>query len=116
MVSTSVRTAPSGHGFFVCDTDLEDELIRAVGADRAAAALEGIGLAGTFETFVQQPQWRGRPVADQLHRFAGAGSGRKALIAEHLTGLLADDDVPPPLAALVSYVEERVLQMPRPSA
>lgn len=92
------------HGFFVCEGDLEDELIRAVGPDHAVAGLADIGLAGAFETFAQQPQWRDRPVTDQLHRFAGAGSGRKALIAAHLAGLLTRETTPAPLTALVGYV------------
>lgn len=95
---------PASHGFFGCDRDLEDELIRAVGTDRAVASLAAVGLSGTFQTFAQQPQWRERPPAAQLRRFAGAGAGRKALLAEHLAGLLEPADVPAPLAALVDRV------------
>lgn len=95
---------PARHGFFGCDQDLEDELIRAVGPERVVAGLEDIGLGGTFRIFAQQPQWRDRPVASQLRRFAGAGSGRKAVLAEHLVALLTTRTVPAPLAGLIAAV------------
>lgn len=34
------------YGYFVCEADLEDELIRALGPQQALAALEGAGLGG----------------------------------------------------------------------
>ncbi|YAL81817.1 hypothetical protein ACMYYO_07615 [Dermacoccaceae bacterium W4C1] len=89
------------HGFFVCEADLEEELIRGLGAPQALEAVDDVGLMPQFETFAQQPQWRGRPLADQLHRFAGAGSGRKALLAEQMAARLTPGTTPPPLAALV---------------
>ncbi|MGL5817469.1 MAG: hypothetical protein ACRCYR_07895, partial [Phycicoccus sp.] len=88
-------------GFRVCRRDLEDELLRAVTPERALAALDAHGLAERFATFAQQPTWTGRPLADQLRRFAGAGSGRKVLLAEALAGLLDETSTPPPLAALL---------------
>ena len=90
------------HGFWVCDRDLEDELIRAVGATRALDVLEQTLLASSFATFTRQPAWADRPFAEQLRRFAGAGSGRKELLAGALTSSLAADELPPPLAGLVS--------------
>lgn len=37
------------YGFFVCEPDLEGELIRALGAERAKAAIEGAGLGSKFD-------------------------------------------------------------------
>ncbi|MGL4177146.1 MAG: hypothetical protein ACRCSN_13825 [Dermatophilaceae bacterium] len=88
-------------GFQVCRRDLEDELPRAATPERALDALGTYGLAERFATFAQQPAWAGRPLADQLRRFAGAGSGRKVLFAEALAGLLDGPSTPPPLAALL---------------
>jgi hypothetical protein len=89
------------HGFFVCEADLEDELLRALGAARAIAVLSRLGLRGKLEALRRQPAWRERPLHDQLHRFAGVASGRKALLAAALTAELAPDELPEPLALLL---------------
>jgi hypothetical protein len=88
-------------GFFVCEADLEDELLRALGATRAIGVLSRLGLQGKLEALRRQPAWRERPVHDQLHRFAGVASGRKALLAGALTAELAVEELPEPLALLV---------------
>ncbi|HEX3931662.1 MAG TPA: hypothetical protein VHW64_13225 [Nocardioides sp.] len=108
-------------GFHVCDRDLEDELIRALGPDRVQVVLEELGELERFRAFQRQPQWRGRDVGDQLHRFAGTASGRKLLLARRLAEELTDrspltspvpcptpSPVPRPLAALVADIERRV--------
>src|SRR5262249_13711764 len=61
-------------GFYVCRADLEDELIRALGADRVEGVLQQLGALDPFRTFQKQPQWQGRPVDDQLRRFIGTAS------------------------------------------
>lgn len=91
-------------GFFVCVRDLEEELIRALGAKQVLAAVDDLGLMPAFETFAQQPQWRSRDAAEQLHRFAGAGSGRKSLLDDQLGARLDERTLPAPLAALVRAV------------
>src|SRR4051812_29747001 len=96
------------HGFSVCDTDLEDELIRACGPDRVLDVLDRSGLGAGFATFRNQPAWRGRPVREQLHRFAGTTSGRKALLAGALAAELEPDQLPEPLGRLL----ERIAQVP----
>jgi hypothetical protein len=96
------------HGFFVCDRDLEDELIAALGADEVLDALAGLGELGRFRTFQNQPEWRDRSVEDQLHRFAGSGSGRKLRLAETLAARLTPATTPKPLAELVAHID-RVL-------
>jgi hypothetical protein len=94
-------------GFWVCDRDLEDELIRALGVDRVVSALEELGEVERFRAFQRQPQWRGRAVGDQLRRFAGTTSGRKLTFARLLTEELTPTTTPPPLAGLVDAVAGR---------
>jgi hypothetical protein len=48
-------------GFFVCVLDLEDELIRALGAEAVGSVIEAQGELDAFRTFLRQPQWRDRP-------------------------------------------------------
>ena len=64
-------------GFYVCDVDLEDELIRALGTAAVEAIVDAQGELGTFRTFQHQPAQRGRPAEAQLRRFMGTASGRK---------------------------------------
>jgi hypothetical protein len=95
----------AGLGFVVCDRDLEDELIRALGAARVEAVLAELGELARFRAFQRQPQWRGRPVTDQLRRFAGTTSGRKLLMARRLAEELDPETTPPALRALVDEIE-----------
>jgi hypothetical protein len=91
-------------GFYVCEEDLEDELIRALGADRVEGVLEQLGALDPFRTFQKQPQWQGRPIDDQLRRFIGTASGRKALAAPLLVEALDLDRVPRPLDGVLAHV------------
>lgn len=93
------------HGFFVCERDLEEEIIRALGPEVVEEVLADLRLIDRFRTFQRQPEWRGRPVGDQLRRFAGVASGRKSLLAGALTERLTPENVPRPLAALIDLVE-----------
>lgn len=93
-------------GFHVCDRDLEDELVRALGAARVQEVLAGLGLLERFLAFQRQLAWHARPVEHQLRRFAGTTSGRKVLVAEALASALPDAQVPAPLAALVAQIRE----------
>lgn len=89
-------------GFFVCDRDLEDELIRALGAQRCLQVLDQEGLGARFAAFSRQPDWVDRPLMDRLHRFCGIASGRKILLAGAMAGALRPREVPAPLADLIS--------------
>jgi hypothetical protein len=75
-------------GFFRCDADLEDELIRALGPDGVLDVLAAHGELRRFRSFQNQLYHRDRPLAAQLHRFLGIASGRKirygGLLAEAL--------------------------------
>ena len=91
-------------GFYVCDADLEDELIRALGAQRVEEVVEANGDISPFRTFQKQPEWRGRPVADQLRRFMGSGGSRKIRYARLLVEALDLDAVPRPLDLVLAHV------------
>jgi Overcoming lysogenization defect protein-like, TOPRIM domain len=84
-------------GFYVCVEDLEDELIRALGADTVQAVLAAHGDLGPFQTFRKQPAWRDRPVEAQLRRFMGSGDRRKLRYARLLVEALDLEHVPRPL-------------------
>ena len=91
-------------GFFVCVKDLEDELIRALGADAVERIMEARGERGMLRTFRKQPEWRDRPREDQLRRFLGTGSGRKIRSAALLVDALDLTRVPRPLDAVLAHV------------
>jgi OLD-like protein len=90
-------------GFFACVEDLEDELIRAVGADAVLGLVEERGELGPFRTLQKQPEWRGRPLDRQLRRFLGNAS-RKITYAPLLVEALDLADVPRPLDAVLASV------------
>lgn len=91
-------------GFFVCVADLEDELIRALGAVRVEQVIDGEGELGSFRTLQKQPAQRDRADEQQLHRFIGTRSGRKARYARLLVDALDLTDVPAPLGRLLVYL------------
>jgi len=90
-------------GFFVCHTDLEDELIRAIGAAGVVEVIEAEGELRSWLRFGKQPAQRGRTVEERLHRFMGTRSGRKAQYAAALTRALDLDRVPEPLDGVLAY-------------
>jgi hypothetical protein len=89
-------------GFFVCDADLEEELIRALGAERVLEVVDAQGELGSFRTLQKQPEWRGRPVEEQLRRFFGSGGSRKIVYARLLVEALEPDRVPRPLRGVLA--------------
>jgi len=91
-------------GFFVCVEDLEDELIRALGADAVERVIHARGELESFRTFQKQPAWRDRPKAEQLRRFLGTHSGRKVSCAPLLVDALDLDAVPRPLERLLAHL------------
>jgi hypothetical protein len=98
------RADLEARGFFVCVADLEDELIRCLGAAAVERVVEAQGEGGSFRTFQQQPAWRGRSPQEQLRRFIGTHSGRKARYARLLADALDPASVPRPLDRLLAHV------------
>jgi hypothetical protein len=90
-------------GFYVCDPDLEGELIRALGAEGVERVLEQNGNLTSFRTFQKQPQWQGRPAEAQLRRFFGSSAG-KIKYARPLVEALELTNVPRPLHRLLEHV------------
>ena len=91
-------------GFYVCVEDLEDELIRALGAAAVEEVVEAQGDLGSFRTLQKQPAWQGRPPEQQLRRFMGSGGSRKIRYARLLVEALEPDQVPRPLDLLLAHV------------
>lgn len=92
-------------GFYVCEADLEDELIRALGRDRVQNVVAANGDLKPFRTLQKQPEWRDRPTNEQLRRFMGSGGRRKIRYARFLVEALDLAQVPRPLALVLSSLE-----------
>jgi hypothetical protein len=90
-------------GFFVCDGDLEDELIRALGTDAVVAVIERQGELPLLRILQQQPAQRDRPLPAQLHRFFGTKSGRKLRLAAALAEELPLERTPAPLRDVLTF-------------
>jgi hypothetical protein len=91
-------------GFYVCVVDLEDELIRSLGAGAVERVVETQGELASFRTLQRQPAQRGRSAEEQLRRFLGTRSGRKLLYARLLVGALDLAHVPRPLDRVLAHV------------
>jgi hypothetical protein len=76
--SPGTRAGLERLGFYVCVEDLEDELIRAIGAARVEELVDSQGDLGSFRSLQRQPGWRGQPTGAQLRRFLAAAPGAKA--------------------------------------
>jgi hypothetical protein len=104
--SADVTTGPGTeeHGFFACDADLEDELIRALGTAAVERVLNAEGELVSFRRFQAQPAQRGRELHAQLRRFLGTRSGRKVRYGALLVEALALDRVPHALDRALAHV------------
>jgi hypothetical protein len=91
-------------GFYVCDADLEDELIRCLGAARVERIIDAQGELARFRTFQKQPAQRARSIEAQLRRFMGTRGGRKIQYAPVLVGALDLERVPRPLDRVLARV------------
>ncbi|MFD5214305.1 ATP-dependent endonuclease [Microbacterium sp. NPDC058345] len=92
---------PGAVGFFGCQRDLEDEVIRAAGAELVLQTLAARGELARFRVFQGQPAQRERSLSQQLHRFAGTAAGRKARFAADVIDVVPLERMPPPLTALL---------------
>jgi len=102
--SPQTRTDMARLGFHVCVEDLEDELIRAVGAERVTELFDTHGDRKSFRSMQGQPAWRGRNAEAQMRRYLGAGSARKLRYARLLTEAIDLPRVPRPLDAVLAGV------------
>jgi hypothetical protein len=102
--SNLTRADMESLGFWVCVEDLEDELIRALGAASVERVVEAQGELGSFRTLQKQPAQQGRTVEEQLRRFMGTRGGRKIHYARLLVEALDPGDVPRPLDGVLGAV------------
>jgi hypothetical protein len=98
------RVQTEALGFFVCVADLEDELIRSLGAAGVIDVLAADGELGSFRTFQKQPAQRERTTEAQLRRFMGTRAGRKYRYAALLVDALELARMPRPLDAVLAHV------------
>jgi hypothetical protein len=91
-------------GFHKCSSDLEDELIRALGADAVEAVIEAAGEGRSLRLLAGMPAQRGWTREAVLRRFFGSRSGRKARYATLLVHAIGADRAPAPLAAVLDRV------------
>ncbi|MFD3654633.1 TOPRIM nucleotidyl transferase/hydrolase domain-containing protein [Streptomyces sp. NPDC058620] len=94
------RAGAAEQEFFVCTADLEDELIRALGAARVEELVRAEGDLRALQTFLHQPAQRGRTSQQQLRRFLGTKKGRKIRYGHVLVEALDPERVPAPLDGL----------------
>jgi len=99
---------PSSAGFHVCGLDLEDELIRALGARAVIDVVERAGDGNALRTLQDQQAWRDQPVEAQLRRFLGSGASRKIRYGRLLVQEAAARGVlPTPLVGVLEAVRDR---------
>jgi hypothetical protein len=91
-----------GDATYVCVEDLEDELIRALGADRVQQVVAAQGELDTFRNFQNQLFWRGRPVEAQLRRWLQNG-GRQHRYPPSLVAAMERDEIPRPLVDVLGH-------------
>jgi len=94
-------------GFFVCDADLEDELIRALGTKAVEAVVDEQGELSSFRRFQEQPAQRGRNLDAQLRRFMGTRAGRKVRYGSLLTDAIDLAHVPRALDLVIAHARHR---------
>jgi hypothetical protein len=102
--SPSTREDMERLGFFVCDPDLEAELIRAISPETVLRIAEAQGDLQSFRTLQKQPAWAGRSTAEQLRRWMGSGGRRKIRYPPLIIETLDDAAIPRPLSRLLDYI------------
>ena len=95
------------HGFFCCTRDLEDELLRALGAARVERVIAEAGETRSLERLAQMPAQQGWTREDVLARFMTSRSGRKERYARLLVEAMPRGSEPAPLRALLAHLGVR---------
>ena len=88
-------------GFYVCEADLEDELVRCLGAPVVEEILATHGKLGSFRTYQKQPAHRARATEEQLRGFL---TNWKIRFAAPLVKALDLSRVPRPLDGVLRHV------------
>lgn len=100
------RAAAEVLGFFVCDEDLEDELIRSLGAAFVEQLVALQGELPSFRRFQSQPAQRERDRHAQLRRFLGTRARRKIRYGTVLANALDLHRVPRALDAVLAHARD----------
>lgn len=87
-------------GFHVCVRDLEDELIRALGADVLLEVIQSQRHLRRFRSFQNQPAQRHKTIEQQLWRWLG---NHKIRYAPLMVAALDLDRVPRPLYGVLAH-------------
>jgi hypothetical protein len=87
-------------GFYVCEADLEDELVRSLGAAVVEEILAAHGKLGAFRTYQKQPAHRHEPLEEQLHGFLW---NRKLEYGVRIVNALDLDRIPRPLDRVLAH-------------
>jgi OLD-like protein len=95
------RSEMESLGFYVCEADLEDELVRSLGVAVVEQVIDAEGESGRFETFRKQVEKRGLSRERQLHGFMW---NRKIRYAPLLVRALDLERVPRPLEGVLAHV------------
>ena len=89
---------------FVCDPDLEGELVRALGIRGVEELIAAQGERESFRRLQRQPAQRQRTPEQQLARFFGGRSGNKLRYAVLMAAALPLERIPPPIGRLLAVV------------
>lgn len=95
------RAGMEALGFYVCDTDLEHELVRALGVETVLRIVDEQRELSSFRTFQKQPAKRELDIEEQLWRFMW---NRKIRYATLLVEALDLDRVPRALDGVLAHV------------
>lgn len=95
------RTTMNARGFFVCDVDLEDEIVRAHGDTAAEAIIAQHGATARFAAFASQPANRALSRTEQLTGFARRSKTRWA---PRLVAALSSAAMPTPIKEVLANV------------
>jgi len=97
------RTVMASLGFFVCDKDLEDVLITAVGEQETLRVIDSQGETAAFALFAKQPAQGGKSRHEQLHDFLHT-RGRQITYAPLLVDRLELKKLPASLEGVIDAV------------
>lgn len=91
-------------GFWVCEADLEEELIRSLGVAVVESVIEAHGDLRALTIFRKQPAQLARTEQQRLRRFMGTISGRKINYGQWLVEALDPAEMPRPLSGLLDSI------------
>jgi hypothetical protein len=92
-------------GFYACQADLEEELIRALGTAGVERVIEAQDELASLRSLQNQPAWRGRKVEEQLRRFFGSKGSRKSRFGALLVEAVDLSRVPRPLDLVLAHLK-----------